>query len=319
MVTVLLAALLTIGACSDDGGLAAPEPTLATSPPPPPSDSTIAEEESQFGEVEECDPEVSVDPCPGEGDPTGMDPREGFQLGSQFSFFACKGGSPDVDLDNLDDDCELKLAQTFLPVYYLHPDENCAQADPYWAATIVSSIAVQVIRILYAHAYREDCGNPGGITAHKGDSEFVAIDVWLGSGGWAMVDRVFTSAHYGEGIKDRSQWHHWDDISYEDGILGGRPKIVVSKDKHANYNSVGTCLALIEACSWANPSSIGFHPGHNLMSSSNPLGCVTSNLSIPTGTEEECFWSFLHPFYGWQERIGGGSGTYAPILFDFGF
>lgn len=295
------------------------------------------ENEDCGGEIfnESCDDNAQECPpggCAPQGPGWPSDGRIGESLGPSFTFEACNTfGSLDADNDALKDSCELALANAFRPQLMMNPYEQCDEREPYFAVRIMDAITKRV-RIFYAIGYHRDCGNlipQGG--GHEGDSEFVILEVLAGLGGTWVLERMFTSAHLGSPVFWSSDWHDWTQV-FQVAVLGGRPKVVVSRNKHANYRSVGSCdqNPLADNCMWGFGQPIKplpsqyFSSGHNIGSSWRNLpsagSCFGSSLGYqnPPRPGVECFWG-TEDFKGWSGTSGSGSGSYRPLLIAAGF
>ena len=150
----------------------------------------------------------------------------------------------DVDQDGLDDVCEAALAHSFQPTLVFHQDEAAGARRPHWSAKALGS---GVVRIFYALSYELDPGDPqalGMISSHKGDPEFIVLDVSFDSGGAWVLDGGYLSQHYRAAMS-------WSDGSFSSsnvniewaGPVLGRPVVYVAHGKHANYLSVSACDA----------------------------------------------------------------------------
>lgn len=89
---------------------------------------------------------------------------------------------------------------------------------------------------------------------HKGDSEFLIVEVdYLPSTDRWMHTRTYMSAHQGSGWEGESgwwyqNWRHNGLMQYPTKTLGYH-RVWVSKEKHANYGSEGTCDSEPGGCS----------------------------------------------------------------------
>ena len=151
--------------------------------------------------------------------------------------------SDDPDQDGFKDSCEYDIAYAARPVLsFSQAEQDQTRESYYWAALYTSRNGVQRLHIAYLLAYHRDMG--AGIWpfqgGHDGDSEFILSDYeWNPSTGYWTFVGAFLSAHWRSG-NNHSQYyvaHQFQDINH------GRPYIVVSANKHANYPSVSACAS----------------------------------------------------------------------------
>jgi hypothetical protein len=206
----------------------------------------------------------------------------------------------DHDGDGFADHCEYQIARAFRPLLSFALQETQQSRESYWAALYVTPGGVATVSVMYLLAYHQDGGSLSA-GAHRGDSEFLIVDVvWSGSA-W-KVDQVFMSAHWRSlsGVSDRSDIYDWRELQYWE-VVRGRPVVVVSHAKHANYNNVSRCTLSVEtACAMPGVlEEVDVLPDRNVGSSALPLlDCVQSvTPDVYPGTE--CFWTGRY-FDGWQ-------------------
>jgi hypothetical protein len=205
----------------------------------------------------------------------------------------------DDDSDGFEDHCEYQIAWAFRPRLSFHPAEAHHSRESYWSALYAKPDGVPTVSVMYLLAYHDDAGS-AGVGAHRGDSEFVIVDVvWAET--WKL-ERVFMTAHWRslDGVGDRSDTYNWWDLHYT-GPVRGRPTVVVSLSKHANYNSATRCNWSLET-GCALPGmyrDADVLPQRNIGSSTIPLvDCVPSvTPDVHPGTE--CFWTDAY-FDGWH-------------------
>jgi hypothetical protein len=154
------------------------------------------------------------------------------------------------------------------------------------------------ISVAYLLAYHKDGGWGAFGGDHLGDSEFVIVDIVWEANAW-KVKKVFMSAHWRSSGDRSDSYDYWD--LYYWGPARGRPIVVVSHKKHANYNSVERCGNFQElGCAFLGTTSdVEVISNRNVGSSMFDLvGCVPSvTPDIYSGIE--CFWSKLY-FDGWH-------------------
>ena len=142
----------------------------------------------------------------------------------------------DEDGDGLNDDLEFYLAERFRPELRFDSGEECNTRDSYWA--VEQGLYSAEYSVFYALAYVEDCGIEGA-GEHRGDTEFVVVNI-SGSqqGGWE-AEKVLLSSHFKTG-SDATKWYYTQ-IPYFPiiSVNGDHPVVYVGEDKHANYAEAG--------------------------------------------------------------------------------
>ena len=263
----------------------------------------------------------------------------------------CGDTARDRDVDGIDDDCELALAQAFAPELIVDPRE-CS-----WDASVEPArlgrgylFAAErapdhrAIRIAYIPAYFRDCGWEGlqcvgrGLecAAHAGDSELIVVQARYASARWE-ADAVFLSAHCFGRSDGRCRWYQSSELrhfAWINGIPRSAPRIWVAKGKHANYPSPRECDTghwYYDSC---DGNSVAYRfpvvsKAQNVGSrhhplpqgdASNPTGCITAErLPLPSAATDagtrECFWNPTATFRGWQRDPAGRPPTpYAVLL-----
>jgi hypothetical protein len=223
----------------------------------------------------------------------------------------------DRDGDGFAEECEVQIASAFRPRLSFDPAEAHHSREPYWAALYAVADGVSTLSVMYLLAYHQDAGSgPLGSGAHRGDSEFLIVDVvWAGSA-WKL-DRVFMSAHWRslDGLTDRSDTYDWWELYYAD-VERGRPLVVVSLSKHANYNSESRCTLSVEAgCHRAGSlADVEVLPYRNLGSSAVPLVDCVPSMTPEMYPGTECFWTKRY-FDGWQAVSDSTPGYRAGLSF----
>lgn len=261
-----------------------------------------------------------------------------------LSFTECSSASGDADRDNLDDRCELALAQAFAPMLVVDR-RDCLWRDDVSPPRLgggylfAAQPAPNGVRLAYLPAYFEDCGwsgtacvmRAGVCGAHAGDSEFIVIDVALDANtrSWRTVG-VFLSAHCFGRSDGRCRWYRGDeldDFGWADDVTLGAPRVWVARGKHGGYPTRAACDEghwFYDSCD-DNAHAVRFpivSDGQNIGSRQVPAsgGCLTSD-RLPVGSRgtvpgtRECFWSQQAAFGGWQSnRRGSAAGSYARYL-----
>jgi hypothetical protein len=207
----------------------------------------------------------------------------------------------DSDKDWLADHCELELARAFAPRWGQSVSDGCPGGEPLWAAKYFN--ATKDVRLGYLPAYYNDCGG-GSIGDHRGDSEFVMVQVHFNSTTqhWEF-QQMWLSAHYGTTFDtDRSRWVDDSETRFSRRPLG-HPWISVAKRKHANYRNDSVCgdgTFVTDDCVTTEINAIfrfPIDPARNIGSRHVPMGCIP----MKTGsTRTECFLSESRSFCGWH-------------------
>ena len=294
-----------------------------------------------------CDPEQdpnccppTADTCP--GDPGGAGPwpvgNGGSTLAPEKTYNYCMGvtstftAESDRDSDQIQDDCEVEIAQALTPIINLSINDEAPGMQTYWTASRHPD-RTYAIKIMYALSYFDDAGDPTfHFTAHHGDSEWIILEVQNSTTSIWGVTYATLSAHYGA-ENDATATYYWDDLEWPNGA---HPRIWSSWNKHANYRSKEVCgwgPGGLEAEDGCEGDYIGWfvsvQPGRNLgnyfnrpegirTTSTQLVNCTTSDYSSGrTGTE--CYWTDTDTFGGWYPVRNGGATPYRDIFSNFFF
>jgi hypothetical protein len=268
---------------------------------------------------------------PGTGPGGGYNPG-GYWLSRSYSQCSVYPGSPGDthDHDGLLDECEVELTKAFAPGLRFHAGET------HWGRTPHVSVRrgtnpgpVDIFSLLAYHV------DPGwmGLSAHDGDSECIIVGVrdYTGTGRW-VLEYVTYSAHWASLVGDRSSIRvPHTQVEYSD-VYCGRPRVWVSRGKHANYPSQHMCndgryddcspsysydVYLAHETHWdnpVNPRNIG-----SKWSGGIPRYYLYPNCARgPHISYTECFWSDSE-FRGWQSEDGPGATGYKVSLLAYSF
>jgi len=151
---------------------------------------------------------------------------------------------------------------------------------------------------------------------------------------WAL-DQATISAHWGEGFStDHTATYRGSDMEFPSEFRG-RPRVWVSKNKHANYRTKGICDWMYhDYCdpSWDGTTyeDVEVLPGANLgnmfdMGSQRTNGVLLDPISSRNAaqygyTGVESFWYAPEFFAGWKNLYGQAlAGTYRLSLSFFQF
>jgi hypothetical protein len=217
-----------------------PEEVRRSAPMREGSPITTLREEREMLAMVECDPEIAIIECP-EPPPVGGG-QVGYTLDSTITFNACtSGGGPDLDNDGILDSCEHALAFAFRPQLIMNSGDDAPSREPHWSVRL--GTGANEIEVFYLFAYHRDAGStlPGGLTSHDGDSEFVILVLRnpLPSSSRWVLETAELSAHWAT-MMDGTALYDWDWLEPHD-VWGGRPRVWVAKNKHANYRSKSVC------------------------------------------------------------------------------
>ena len=163
-----------------------------------------------------------------------------------LTYSECKTTPAGYDLDNdgLNKDCEYELAKAFAPILLLDEketvDDRTGGRETYWEVDTrrigSDTSSSSLVGVFYALGYYDDTG----ILGHKGDSEFVYLEVeptainddnkrWV-------LKAICLSAHW-DTLVDKSRCY----VQNAAGDQSGTPRVTVSFGKHANYANSDVC------------------------------------------------------------------------------
>ena len=210
----------------------------------------------------------------------------------------------DNNLNGLDDECEGALAWAFQPALMLSPADTGKARTPHFA---VRQIGHRRIRVFYALSYHDDTGRESsGKGAHKGDVEFIILDLGNSHHDTWVLDGAFLSAHWNAYASDNSHWYGHDRFEYA-GNNRGRPQIWVVPGKHGNYPDLKTCndAWFYDECDKNSLASSVF--GGASMPANRNIGLRNKSQQmqnkVSLNGNNEWFWEELW-FCGWQVPDG---------------
>jgi hypothetical protein len=284
--------------------------------PTDPSDRQVA--------LLQMDCEMNPD-CTPPGDPAPSQP--GYFYPTFSADYCMSEFINDVDHDGLDDSCEYALAMKFAPMLSTSIWDEDVSREPYWAAR-PHEFYSNAITIIYMLSYYRDNGPVGSCSVfevhfcqpHAGDSEFiVAFLVWDSETEHWVLNQAFLSAHY-EALGNSSRWVFQGEFEYP-GKTGGYPRVYVSRDKHANYVSVGECddggYVQMDVCDSMVDNGRVFVGGYRNIGSSTTHLIDATVSPRPGYPSTEYYWTGGY-FCGWQQVLCETTGYHNP-LGDFGF
>ncbi|MBL8913759.1 MAG: hypothetical protein JNM17_23860 [Archangium sp.] len=197
-------------------------------------------------------------------------------------------GIVDLDLDGLDDAWEAQLAEQYLPVLSLHPQDGCPLGG------IVFRLRPHpmdngngLLAVTWTYLFQRDCG----ITSHVGDNE--------GFGG--TIDPTRSPETGLVALRAISHQNTLCERTTTCGSCGGltpceradageKPRLYSSKDKHGGYVSLSGCgtFTCLDTC------AVGSRTGVPLVNAGEPNAPLTRNLSLDGG--------FITAANGWTEQ-----------------
>lgn len=284
---------------------------------------TTRGEERLMMAMTECDPETAIIECP--EDPPMGGGQVGYTLDPSITFDSCTaGGGPDLDNDGILDTCEHALAFAFRPQLIMNPGDDAPFREPHWSVRIGDG--PNEIEVFYLFAYHRDAGTvPGGLTSHDGDSEFVIATLRnpVSNHSRWVLERAFLSAHWGTPLNGSASYT-WDWLEPHD-VWGGRPRIWVAKNKHANYRSKSVCNSgalLTDTCNGNVDLGALSVPSHrNIGNKWSGPGAVQLIDQVYSGYGHlngvEYFWT-ADRFKGWH-TASTSAGGYMHPLYNWGF
>lgn len=256
-----------------------------------------------LGYTEYCEYEEQVDP-----DPYAPGLWLGGLLAPPGNCFATQGGG-DEDEDGLQDECETRLAEAFMPLLHFSPQDD-VRGERYWI--VAPHPTDGGVWIGYLLGYYNDHGCAAGgcefvgdhIDDHQGDSEIIWVHVEMDptTHHW-VVRKAKLSAHTGYNT------HGPGSGGYATGLAwiyqaGGPFEVWVSKWKHANYASDAACdaggTAGADVCYTGSVAWFDFQPDRNIGSNQHRLKNCVESLDVFAGNGVfNCFWQGSI-FTGWQ-------------------
>lgn len=160
---------------------------------------------------------------------------------------------PDLDHDGLADAYEAFLAEKYLPILALHPDDKCTLGG------IVYRLRPHpqnpnLIHVVYDHLYQTDCG----LTGHVGDDEVFSMTVnpaKPASEGVTYLKAISHQATLCQKITECGACNQAAACDTGDDAGVARPVVYASKDKHGTYVSLTGCnqWTCFDQCATAPP------------------------------------------------------------------
>lgn len=193
----------------------------------------------------------------------------------------------DRDLDGLDDAWEADIAERYLPVLALHPQDRCPRGG------LVFRLRRHpmdpdggLLAVTWTHLYERDCG----LTSHVGDNEAfgATIDPALPPERGLTVLRAI--AHQNTVCSRTSTCGSCAGMTPCERLdAGAKPMLFASRDKHAGYVSVSACgsFMCLDSC------AVGARTGVPQVNAGEPGAPLTRNLTDG---------GFITAANGWTEQ-----------------
>ncbi len=221
-------------------------------------------------------------------------------------------GPVDLDGDGLDDALELSLAQAYLPVLAVHPQDGCPLGGIVFRARR-HPLDPTLVFIIYDHLFQRDCG----LTSHPGDNEVFAATINPATPAPAGLTALRAISHQGTICQKVGTCGTCGTLSACEQNASGRPIVYFSKDKHGGYTTLSSCntLTCLDQC------AVGDRPGVPLVNAGEPTAHLTEDLTDAGFITAANGWtdaSLLH-FNPWGTVDFGGAGNVAGDLIDPAF
>lgn len=204
------------------------------------------------------------------------------------------GGAPDsgtfvdLDLDGLDDTWESAMAERYLPVLALHPQDGCPLGG------IVYRIRPHpmdpdggLLAVTWTHLYQRDCG----LTQHVGDNEAFGGTIDPTRPPETGLTALRAISHQNTICERTTTCGSCSGMTAcERADAGEKPMIYASKDKHGGYVSLSGCgtFTCLDTC------AVGRQTGVPLVNVGEPNVPLTRDLSDGGG--------FITTANGWTEQ-----------------
>ena len=219
--------------------------------------------------------------------------------------------SVDLDGDGLDDAHEARLAQDYLPVLGVHPQDGCPLGGIVYRARR-HPLDPTLVFIVYVHLFERDCG----LTSHVGDNEVFSVTINPATPAPAGLTALRAISHQNTICQKVSTCGTCGGTSACE-TQNGRPIVYFSKDKHGGYTSLsaGNQLTCLDQC------VVGNRLGVPLVNAGEPNAHLTEDLTDAGFITAANGWtqaSVMH-FNPWGTPDFGGAGNVADDLTDTAF
>ncbi len=221
-------------------------------------------------------------------------------------------GVTDLDGDGLDDALELSLAQAYLPVLAMHPQDGCPLGGIVFRAR-KHPLDPTLVFIVYDHLLERDCG----LTGHVGDDEVFAVTINPALPAPGGLTALRTISHHGTICQKVGTCGSCGTLSACEKDASNRPIVYFSKDKHGSYTTLTSCntLTCLDVC------VVGDRPNVPLVNAGEPTAHLTEDLTDAGFITAANGWtqpSLLH-FNPWGTPDFGTAGNVAGDLVDPAF
>lgn len=217
----------------------------------------------------------------------------------------------DLDRDGLDDAFEAALAQAYLPVLAMHPQDACPLGGIVYRAR-KHPLDPTLVFIVYDHLLQRDCG----VTSHPGDDEVFSITINTAKPAPLGITAMRAISHQGTICQRVGTCGTCGGLSACEQNSAGRPLVYFSKDKHGGYTSLSGCsLSCLDQC------AVGDRPSVPLVNAGEPNAHLTEDLTDAGFITAANGWteaSLLH-FNPWGGTDFGSAGNVTGDLTDAAF
>ncbi len=220
-------------------------------------------------------------------------------------------GSLDLDGDGLEDVYEARLAQDYLPVLGVHPQDGCPLDGIVYRAR-KHPLDPTLVFIVYVHLFERDCG----LTSHVGDNEVFSVTVNPATPAPQGITAVRAISHQNTICQKVSTCGTCGGNSACE-TENGRPIVYFSKDKHGGYTSLAACnmLTCLDQCVAGN------RMGVPMVNAGEPTAHLNEDLTDAGFITAANGWtqaSVMH-FNPWGTPDFAGAGNVADDMQDTAF
>lgn len=260
-------------------------------------------------------PDASVEPQDAGAEDAGT-PDAGTPDAGPIDAGAPDAGAPDagfdLDLDGLDDALEAQLAQSYLPVLGVHPQDACPLGGIVYRAR-KHPLDPTLVFLVYVYLFERDCG----LTSHVGDNEVFSITINPATPAPQGITAMRAISHQNTICQRVGTCGSCSGLSPCELNSSGRPQVYFSKDKHGGYVTLSGCntLTCLDQC------TMGDRPGVPLVNAGEPTAHLTEDLTDAGFITMANGWTqalVLH-FNPWGSDDFAGAGNVAEDMVDPAF
>ncbi|MFT3713415.1 MAG: hypothetical protein QM817_37640 [Archangium sp.] len=194
----------------------------------------------------------------------------------------------DLDRDGLDDTWEAAMAERYLPVLALHPQDGCPLGGiVYRIRPHPMDADGGLLAVTWTHLYQRDCG----LTAHVGDNEAFGGTIDPTRPPETGLTALRAISHQNTICERITTCGSCSGMTAcERTDAGEKPMIYASKDKHGGYVSLTGCgtFTCLDTC------AVGRQTGVPLVNAGEPNAPLSRDLSDGGG--------FITAANGWTEQ-----------------